>query len=132
VVYQKLAFTAVFLYKIIRNHLNVGYVAIVGALLYVTNPNILYMAVTPMTETSFMLLFVGAAYFYMRWMSGPKKYLSLNSTKDGGQKSHVIFNLVMCSIFISLATLCRYEGWVLPLFFVSYIANTTTRAAILS
>src|SRR5918996_6414918 len=34
-----LAFTAVFLYRIVKNHLNVGYIAIVGALLYVTNPN---------------------------------------------------------------------------------------------
>ena len=122
-----LAFTAVLLYKIIQNHLNVGYIAIVGALLFVTNPNILYMAVTPMTEASFMLFFVGAAYFFMRWMSGPKKYLSFNSTNEGGQRSHVIFSLAMCSIFISLATLCRYEGWVLPVFFVSFIVITTVR-----
>lgn len=55
--------------------------------MYVTNPNILYMAVTPMTEASFMLFFVGAAYFFMRWMSGPKKYLSLNSTNGKGQQA---------------------------------------------
>ena len=122
-----LAFTAFFLFKIIKNHLNVGYVGIIGALLFVTNPNILYMAITPMTEASFMLFFVGAAYFFMRWMSGPKKYLSLNPTNEGSQKSHVIFNLTMCSIFISLATLCRYEGWILPLFFVSFVAMTTIR-----
>src|ERR687893_25739 len=36
-----LAITSVFLYKIIKSHLGVGYVAIVGALLYATNPNIL-------------------------------------------------------------------------------------------
>jgi hypothetical protein len=122
-----LAFTSVFLYKIIKSHLNVGFIAIVGALLYVTNPNILYMAITPMTEASFMSFFVGAAYFFMRWMSGPKKYLSFNSTNEDGQRSHVIFNLAMCSIFISLATLCRYEGWVLPLFFVSFVVITTVR-----
>lgn len=122
-----LAFTAVFLYKIIKNHLNVGYVAIVGALLYVTNPNILYMAVTPMTEASFMLFFVGAAYFLMRWMSVPKKYLSLNSTNGKGHRSHVILDLAMCSIFISLATVCRYEGWLLPLFFVSFVVITTIK-----
>jgi hypothetical protein len=140
-----LALTAVFLYKIIRNHLNVGFIAIVGAFLYVTNPNILYMSVTPMTEASFMLFFVGAAYFFMRWMSGPRKYLSLNATNDGnsiggvrsldrgvgpdkyGQSSHVILDLIMCSTFISLATLCRYEAWVLPLFFVSFVIMTTLR-----
>jgi hypothetical protein len=33
----------------------------------------------------------------------------------------------MCSIFVSLATLCRYEGWVLPLFFVPFVAITAIR-----
>ena len=140
-----MAFTSVFLYKIIKNHLNAGFIAIVGALLYVTNPNMLYMAVTPMTEASFMLFFVGAAYFFMRWMSGPRKYLSLNSKNEGnsigiaafpakrtgpgsyGQRSHVILDLIMCSTFIALTTLCRYEGWVLPLFFVSFVVITTVK-----
>ncbi|MDQ3839266.1 MAG: hypothetical protein M3297_08360, partial [Thermoproteota archaeon] len=122
-----LAFTAVFLYKIIKNHLSIGYIAIIGALLFVTNPNILYLAVTPMTEASFMLFFVGAAYFFMRWMSGTKEYLSLNPMNEGGQGSHVIFNLIMCSTFISLATLCRYEGWLLPLFLLSFVVLTTIR-----
>jgi hypothetical protein len=138
-----LAFTAIFLYKIIKNHLNVGYIAIVGALLFVTNPNIIYMAVTPMTESSFMLFFVGAAYFFMRWMLGSRKSLSSNSTSKeieiklfhtrhgtgprSIQRSQFIFNLTMCSIFISLATLCRYEGWILPLFFVSFVVLTTIR-----
>jgi hypothetical protein len=139
-----LASTAVFLYMIIKDHLNNGHIAIVGALLFVTNPNILYMAVTPMTEASFMLFFIGAAYFFMRWMSGPRKYLSLDSAgkeveitlfharlgaghRNYRQRSHVIFNLGMCSIFISLATLSRYEGWLLPLFFVSFVVLTTIR-----
>ena len=59
-----LALTSVFLYKIIKNHLSVGFIAIVGAFLYVTNPNILYMAVTPMTEASFMLFFVGSGILF--------------------------------------------------------------------
>jgi hypothetical protein len=33
----------------------------------------------------------------------------------------------MCSIFISLATLSRYEGWLLPLFFVSFVVLATIR-----
>jgi hypothetical protein len=74
-----LAITSVFLYEIIKSHLNVGYVAIAGALLYATNPNILYIGITPMTESPFMLFFVGSAYFFIRWMSGLGKYLSLKS-----------------------------------------------------
>jgi hypothetical protein len=34
---------------------------------------------------------------------------------------------LLCSIFISLATLSRYEGWVLPPFFVSFIIVTSLR-----
>jgi hypothetical protein len=140
-----LAITSVLLYKIIKSHLDIGYVAIVGALLYATNPNILYMGITPMTEAPFMLFFVGAAYFFMRWMSGPRKYLFLNSNNKGkglglaslparrsssqsyGQSSHVFLDLIMCSIFVSLATLCRYEGWILPLFFVAFVLITVIR-----
>lgn len=137
-----LAITSVFLYKIIKSQLNVGYIAIVGALLYAINPNILYMGITPMTEAPFMLFFVGAAYFFMRWMSGPWNYPSLNfqirssrlditalAAKQAGQSNsartpYVFMDLVMCSIFILLATLCRYEGWVLPLYFATFVIAT--------
>jgi Dolichyl-phosphate-mannose-protein mannosyltransferase len=140
-----LAITSVFLYKIIKSHLNVGNIAIVGALLYATNPNILYMGVTPMTEAPFMLFFVGGAYYFMRWMSGSGNYPSLSSQNEregpgitmlaakqvGGGNSALSFpvfsDLIMCSIFILLATLCRYEGWVLPLFFVTFVVTTIIR-----
>ena len=140
-----LAITSVFLYEIIKSHLNVGYVAIAGALLYATNPNILYMGITPMTESPFMLFFVGSAYFFIKWMSGPGKRLSLNSNNKGknsgiaalpakrsgpgryGKISHASLDLIMCSIFVSLATLCRYEGWVLSLFFVPVVAITVIK-----
>ena len=64
-----LAITSVFLYKIIKSQLNVWYIAIVGALLYATNPNILYLGITPMTEAPFMLFFVGGAYYFFKWIS---------------------------------------------------------------
>jgi hypothetical protein len=140
-----LAISAVFLYKTIKSHINVGYVAIVGALLYATNPNIIYMGITPMTEAPFMLFFVGSAYFFMRWMWGTSKYLSLNSSNEDktlglaehpagrsssenyGQSPYVFLDLITCSIFVSLATLCRYEGWALPVFFISFIVITAIR-----
>jgi hypothetical protein len=140
-----LAITSVLLCNIIKSHLSVGYVAIVGALLYATNPNILYMGIAPMTEAPFMLFFVGAAYFFMRWMSCPRYYFSFNLSNNGKglgtvsslparygsqsyrQSSHVFLDLILCSIFVSLATLCRYEGWVLPLFFVSFVVVTVIR-----
>jgi hypothetical protein len=98
-----------------------------------------------MTEAPFMLFFVGSAYFFMRWMWGSGKYLSLNSgsevkrlgmaelpigcssSENYGQSSHIFLDLIMCSIFVSLATLCRYEGWTLPVFFISFVIITAIR-----
>ena len=103
-----LALTSVFIYKIVKaqSKLHVGavasYAAIAGALLYATNPNILYLGVTAMTEAPFMLFFVASAYYFQKWFQHG------NSLRD----------LLLCSIFLSFATLCRYEGWFLPVFLV--------------
>jgi 4-amino-4-deoxy-L-arabinose transferase-like glycosyltransferase len=103
-----LAITSVFIYKIVKaqSKLHVGavvsYAAIAGALLYATNPNILYLGITAMTEAPFMLFFVASAYYFQKWFQHG------NSLKD----------LLLCSIFLSFATLCRYEGWFLPVFVV--------------
>jgi hypothetical protein len=133
-----LAITSVLLYKIIKNQLELSHVAIVGALLYASNPNIIYMGITPMTEASFMLFFVAAAFFFLRWMSGPRKYLSLSHPRNEGkivgkaslgtgvygESSHILLDLTISSVFISLATLCRYEGWILPVFLILFVVIT--------
>jgi 4-amino-4-deoxy-L-arabinose transferase-like glycosyltransferase len=77
-------------------------VAVVGAFLYATNPNILYLGITSMTEAPFMLFFTVSAYFFQKWL----------------QQSQSLKDLILCSIFLSFATLCRYEGWFLPLFLI--------------
>src|ERR687888_253233 len=52
-----LAIPSVLIYKMIKTHLGRGisYIAIAGALLYASNPNVLYMGMTAMTEAPFML-----------------------------------------------------------------------------
>jgi hypothetical protein len=139
-----LAITSVFLYKIIKSQLNVWYIAIVGAMLYATNPNILYLGITPMTEAPFMLFFVGGAYYFFKWISWPLNdssysfQVNRNSrgltaiepkqvTNGSAKRSPVFLDLVMCSIFILLATLCRYEGWVLPIFLVTFVVVSIIR-----
>ena len=133
-----IAITSVFLYKIIKMYIQISYIPLVGALLYASNPNVIYMGITPMTEAPFMLFFVGAAYFFFRWLLGPKNSLELHQLpNDGknfatrlglkpGQNGRLLF-LIICAIFISLATLCRYEGWILPVFLVSIVIGTTLR-----
>src|SRR6266487_4029287 len=132
------AITSVFLYKIIKMHTRISYLPVVGALLYASNPNMIYMGITPMTEAPFMLFFVGAAYFFLRWLSGPQKSLELYPLQNNrinqathlnlkvGHNRQVLF-LIICAVFISLATLCRYEGWILPVFLVSIVIASTLR-----
>lgn len=103
-----LALTSIFLYKIVKalkvrsGFVFPVYAAFVGAMLYATNPNILYLGITSMTEAPFMLFFVAAAYYFQTW------YQSGNRLRD----------LLLCSVFLSLATLCRYEAWFLPIFLI--------------
>jgi len=97
-----IAITSVLLYRIIQSLTGHSYIAFATALLYAANPNILYMGITAMTEAPFMLFFVGGAYYFQRW------YQNLNSNK--------FHDLIKCSIFVSLATFCRYEGWFIPVF----------------
>jgi hypothetical protein len=133
------AITTVLLYRILKSQLDAGYVAILGALLYASNPNIIYLGITPMTEAPFMLFFVSAAYFFLKWMSGPKKYLSVHTLREGkiltkptlgnsfAHRSSHLVNLLLCSVFISLATLSRYEGWILPPFLVYFVVATSLK-----
>ncbi|HVX02380.1 MAG TPA: hypothetical protein VHA09_04435 [Nitrososphaera sp.] len=104
-----LALTSVFLYKIVKVLKIPGtavivpsFAAISGALLYATNPNILYLGLTSMTEAPFMLFFVASAYYFQMWY----------------QNGNRLRNLILCSVFLSFATLCKYEGWFLPIFLV--------------
>jgi len=103
-----LALTSVFIYKIVKAQsiLHVGtvasYTTIAGALLYATNPNILYLGITSMTEAPFMLFFVASAYYFQKWF------------QHGSSLKH----LLLCSVFLSVSTLCKYEGWFLPVFLI--------------
>ncbi|MBF8248406.1 MAG: PMT family glycosyltransferase, 4-amino-4-deoxy-L-arabinose transferase [Bacteroidetes bacterium] len=74
--------------------------ALLAGILFAFNPNILYLALTPMSELPFLLFFIGSAFFFHRWL-----------TNIADRKAYYL-----CSFFIALATMCRYEGWVLPVF----------------
>lgn len=120
-----LALTSVFLYMIIVRVLSkvpsvnasfVPYIAFVGALLYALNPNFLYLGITAMTEAPFMLFFVGSAFYLLRWIEEYK----------GGPQGSLKY-LLVCAAFVSAATLCRYEGWILPIFLATSVAITILR-----
>jgi len=108
-----LAVTAALLYKMIRVDLAGGlaYIAFAGAMLYIVNPNILYIGITAMTEAPFMLFFVASAYFLQKWH----------------RNQELLGSLALSSVFIVAATLCRYEGWILPAFLLPLALATAFR-----
>lgn len=112
-----LALTAAYLYRIIREQLGgPAHLAAAGALLYALNPNILYLGLIAMTEAPFMLLFVAAAFYFGRWYQTPDDLRSLGRV----------------GALVALATLCRYEGWILPLFLVPVALVVLFRAPLSS
>ena len=112
-----LALTSVFLYKIVKGmkvrsgFVFPAYAAFLGAMLYATNPNILYLGITSMTEAPFMLFFVASAYYFQSWC----------------QNGNRLRDVLLCSVFLSFATLCRYEAWFLPIFLIIVVTVYSLR-----
>jgi hypothetical protein len=91
-----LALAAVFLYRLTLLYSNDKFLSFVAALLLVTNPYVLYYSVTPMMEVLFVANLFGVAYFLALWLARDKlKYLLISG------------------LFITLATLSRFEGLIL-------------------
>jgi hypothetical protein len=126
-----LAISSVFLFRIIRMQISITYIAIAGALLYALNPNMLYLGMTPMTETPFMLFFIMSAYYFQKFISVRNSKFNGDSRILGSTRHRLYIyglnDLLKCSVFISLSTLCRYEGWILPVFLVLYVIFTVIK-----
>ena len=67
--------------------------SVVAALIYILNPYILYYTVTPMMEVLFITMVIAVVYFMVLWM-------------EYGHFRH----LLLAGIFITLASISRYEG----------------------
>lgn len=118
------ALTSVMIFKIAQRIMSkvpnvntkiVSYAAITTALLYGLNPNILYLGISAMTEAPFMLFFVSSAFCIIKWRD---KQISGSATGD-------IKYLMLASLLITAATLCRYEGWILPIFLIPFSVVST-------
>jgi hypothetical protein len=118
-----IAITAAILYKMIKEQIDIPWIASLGASLYFLNPNILYLGITAMTEAIFMLFFVISAFYFQRFVSsflfsstiGTRSTVSATNcwcrTHGLDQKLLYPQALLKCSIFVALATLSRYEAW---------------------
>ena len=118
------ALTSLLLYKIISRHIDGTYIPFVGGFLYAFNPNFLYLALSPLTEAPFMLFFVASAFYFQKWLFSLRIFYSYKENRSktitesnniSGSTISRCLNLLKSAIFVSLATLCRYEGWVLSI-----------------
>jgi hypothetical protein len=91
--------SAVYLYKLTAIFTKKQWAAFVAALVFMLNPNILYLQTTPMTELPLIAFFILSSYYFIKFI------LSENN-----------FNfLILAALFGFCATLSRYDGWFLVL-----------------
>lgn len=89
--------SALFIYKTIGLLTRNRFAAFAGSLVFMLNPNILYMQTTPMTELSLIMFFVLSIYFFIRFI----------------RNDNYLFSLIAAAFFGFCATLTRYDGWFL-------------------
>jgi hypothetical protein len=75
-----------------------------AALIFATNPSLLYMQSTAMTETLYLALFIWAVVFLADFVRQRRSADLAEQTKAGG-------SLVWCGICLALSMLTRYDGW---------------------
>jgi hypothetical protein len=139
-----LAISAAIIYKIIKVQTDISWIAILGSCLFFLNPNILYLGITAMTEAVFTLFFIVAAFYFQKsvlsGMYSTRQEHSNISSIDiedrivrfrglekilGPEHNYMIsHNLLRCSFFIALATLCRYEAWPIPVLLALFIVRS--------
>ncbi len=102
--------TTLFVYKTVYLFTKHRIASFLAASVFATNPNILYMQTTPMTELPLIAFFTLSSYFFFRFLyEGSIKWL------------------LLASFFGFCASLTRYEGWFLvgveALLIIAYYAG---------
>jgi hypothetical protein len=100
-----LAGTGMLLQSMIRRTTGSQPIAFLSAVLFCLNPNVVYMALTPMSELPLLFFVALGGYSLTRWISeGREMWLAASAAA------------------VALASLCRYEAWVLVPFVSSVAA----------
>lgn len=103
---------SIFVYRIVFDLVGKKLPALAGVLVFMANPNILYMQSTPMTELLLFACMLGMVYFLQRWIQTEEyKYL------------------IYSGMAALLGSLSRYEAWVLfaALLVVMFLAGWRKR-----
>ena len=92
--------TCVYLFKITKLITKNAFAAFIAFLVFATNPNILYMQSTPMTEVPLIAFFILSSYYFIKYLYGIRQLSSL----------------ILAGLFAFAASLTRYDGWFLVFF----------------
>jgi cellulose synthase/poly-beta-1,6-N-acetylglucosamine synthase-like glycosyltransferase len=92
--------TTVFVFLAARRLTHSSSASFIGTLAFILNPNILYLQSTPLTEPVCWATFTVACYYMLVWVQDEKTSY-----------------LIAMTFFTFLATLARYDGWVLVIGF---------------
>jgi cellulose synthase/poly-beta-1,6-N-acetylglucosamine synthase-like glycosyltransferase len=96
--------TTVYLYLAARRLTSDGRASFVGTLVFVLNPNVLYLQTTPLSELVCSATLTMVCYYFLRWT----------------QDDHLKY-LIFAAGSTFLATLARYDGWALFLVLLVFI-----------
>ena len=88
--------SAVYIYRSARILTKNSLVSFLGTLVFILNPNILYVQSTPLSETVCVVTFTAACYYFLMWV----------------YEDHSRY-LIFTAAATFLATLARYDGWAL-------------------
>lgn len=94
----------VYLFLAARRLTNDSRASFVGTLLFVLNPNVLYLQTTALSEIVLIATLTAASYYFLAWAQEDK----LNA-------------LILAAVATFLATMARYDGWFLFLAFLVLI-----------
>jgi hypothetical protein len=89
--------SSLYIYKLTHLLTSKKVAALFASLVFICNPNILYLQATPMTELILIVFFVLSSYFFIRFL--------LDDTK--------LLMLIAAAGFGFCASLSRYDGWAL-------------------
>ncbi len=88
--------TAIYLYLAARRLTRKGLASFIGVLVFILNPNVLYLQTTPLSELVCIATMTMTGYYFLVW----------------AQDDHPRY-LILAAASTFLATLARYDGWVL-------------------
>jgi hypothetical protein len=88
--------SALCLFLIIRRLTGRSWLAFIGTLGLILNPNVLYLQSTPLSDVVCVAVFSLCGYFFLAWL-----------------QEHQLRDLLLTAIFTFAATLIRYDGWAL-------------------